>query len=75
VWRRSASVPKHLADTILTSRSALEGERKQVTVLLADVKGSMDLGEKIVSLSGRRLMAAALKLREVAYPSLYADAA
>ena len=28
-----------------------------------------------VSLSGRRIMAAALKLREVAYPSLYADAA
>jgi hypothetical protein len=47
VWRRSASVPKHLAETIVTSRSALEGERKQVTVLLADVKGSMDLGEKI----------------------------
>ncbi|MGH7818266.1 MAG: hypothetical protein ACREQ9_00685 [Candidatus Binatia bacterium] len=28
-----------------------------------------------VSLSGRRIMAAALKLREVAYPSLYAEAA
>src|SRR5215467_13256515 len=27
--------PKHLADKILTSRSALEGERKQVTVLFA----------------------------------------
>ncbi len=37
--------PKHLADKILTSRSALEGERKQVTVLFADVKGSMDLAE------------------------------
>ena len=37
--------PKHLADKILTSRSALEGERKQVTVLCADVKGSMDLAE------------------------------
>jgi hypothetical protein len=35
--------PKHLAEKILTSRSALEGERKQVTVLFADVKGSMDL--------------------------------
>src|SRR5262252_4321717 len=34
--------PKHLAEKILTSRSALEGERKQVTVLFADVKGSMD---------------------------------
>jgi len=35
--------PKHLAEKILTSRSALEGERKQVTVLFADVKGSMEL--------------------------------
>jgi hypothetical protein len=39
--------PKHLAEKILTSRSALEGERKQVTVLFADVKGSMDLGEQV----------------------------
>jgi class 3 adenylate cyclase/tetratricopeptide (TPR) repeat protein len=37
--------PKHLADRILQSRSALEGERKQVTVLFADVKGSMALAE------------------------------
>jgi class 3 adenylate cyclase/tetratricopeptide (TPR) repeat protein len=35
--------PKHLADKILTTRSALEGERKQVTVLFADIKGSMEL--------------------------------
>ena len=35
--------PKHLAEKILTSRSTLEGERKQVTILLADVKGSMEL--------------------------------
>ena len=35
--------PKHLADTILQSKSALEGERKQVTVLFVDVKGSMTL--------------------------------
>ena len=28
--------PKHLAEKILTSKSALEGERKQVTVLFAD---------------------------------------
>src|SRR5262245_28258229 len=33
--------PKHLAERILTSKAALEGERKQVTVLFADVKGSM----------------------------------
>src|SRR5262249_42995980 len=39
--------PKHLADKILRSKSALEGERKQVTVLFADVKGSMDLAERM----------------------------
>jgi class 3 adenylate cyclase/tetratricopeptide (TPR) repeat protein len=35
--------PKHLAEKILTSKSALEGERKHVTVLFADMKGSMEL--------------------------------
>src|SRR5437762_2383764 len=35
--------PKHLAEKILVSKSALEGERKQVTVLFADLKGSMEL--------------------------------
>ena len=38
-----AYTPKHLAERILTSKSALEGERKQVTVLFADMKGSMEL--------------------------------
>ena len=35
--------PKHLAERIMTSKDALEGERKQVTVLFADLKGSMEL--------------------------------
>jgi class 3 adenylate cyclase len=35
--------PKHLAERILTSKAALKGERKQVTVLFADLKGSMEL--------------------------------
>ena len=35
--------PQHLAEKILTSRSALEGERKRVTVLFADLKSSMEL--------------------------------
>ena len=35
--------PKHLAEMILTSKAALEGERKQITVLFADLKGSMEL--------------------------------
>jgi len=38
-----AYTPPHLAEKILTSRSALAGERKQVTVLFADLKGSMEL--------------------------------
>ncbi len=39
--------PKHLADQILGVRGALEGERKQVTVLFADVKSSMELSEDL----------------------------
>jgi len=42
-----AYTPKHLADKILASKSALEGERKQVTVLFADVKGSLELAESV----------------------------
>ncbi len=39
--------PNHLAEKILRSRSALEGERKQVTVLFADIQRSMDLQETV----------------------------
>jgi class 3 adenylate cyclase len=42
-----AYTPRHLAEKILSSRTALEGERKQVTVLFADVKGSMELAESL----------------------------
>src|SRR6266851_1041483 len=35
--------PPYLVEKILTTRSALEGERKQVTVLFADLKGSTEL--------------------------------
>src|SRR5579883_3291940 len=35
--------PQHLVDKILTARTTLEGERKQVTVLFADIKGSMEV--------------------------------
>jgi class 3 adenylate cyclase len=38
-----AYIPGHLAEKILQSRTALEGERKQVTVLFADLKGSLEL--------------------------------
>src|SRR5262245_23650670 len=36
-----AYTPQHLAEKILSSKAAVEGERKQVTVLFADLKGSM----------------------------------
>jgi len=42
-----AYTPQHLVERILTSRSALEGERKQVTVLFADIAGSTDLSNRL----------------------------
>ena len=41
--RFASHTPKHRAEGILNSKAALEGERKQVTVLFADLKGSMEL--------------------------------
>ncbi|MEX2220443.1 MAG: hypothetical protein WEG40_01475 [Candidatus Rokuibacteriota bacterium] len=38
-----AYTPPHLAEKIRTARGTLEGERKQVTVLFADMKGSLEL--------------------------------
>ena len=35
--------PQHLIDKILTTKAALEGERKQVTILFADIKGSLEM--------------------------------
>ena len=42
-----AYTPRHLADRILTTRTALEGERKQVTVLFADIKNFTGIGEQL----------------------------
>jgi len=39
--------PKHLADKILAARTSMEGERKLVTVLFADVKGFTSISEKL----------------------------
>src|SRR5688572_26169524 len=48
--------PSYLAEKILTSRSALEGERKQVTVLFADIKGSTELIEDLDPEAAQRLL-------------------
>jgi class 3 adenylate cyclase/tetratricopeptide (TPR) repeat protein len=48
--------PKHLADRILTSKAALDGERKQVTVLFADLKGSMEFLAERDPEDARRLL-------------------
>lgn len=40
-------VPSHISEKAKASRAALEGERKQVTVLFCDVKGSMDIAEEL----------------------------
>jgi class 3 adenylate cyclase/tetratricopeptide (TPR) repeat protein len=42
-----AYTPRHLAEKILTSRSALEGERKQVTVLFCDLPNSTPLAARL----------------------------
>jgi DNA-directed RNA polymerase subunit RPC12/RpoP len=48
--------PKHLADKILTTRSTLEGERKLVTVMFADVAGFTALSEKLDPEDVHRIM-------------------
>src|SRR5215468_8758808 len=53
--------PKHLAEKILTSKSSLEGERKQVTVLFADMKGSMELLADRDPEEGRKLFDAVIE--------------
>jgi len=52
--------PAYLAEKILTSRAALEGERKQVTVLFADLKGSTELIEGLDPEEARTLLDPAL---------------
>src|SRR5258705_6173761 len=48
--------PRHLVDKILASKSALEGERKPVTVLFADVARSMELAERVDPEEWHRLL-------------------
>jgi predicted ATPase/class 3 adenylate cyclase len=48
--------PRHLLEKILASKSALEGERKPVTVLFADVARSMELAERVDPEEWHRLL-------------------
>jgi len=48
--------PRHLVEKILASKSALEGERKPVTVLFADVARSMELAERVDPEEWHRLL-------------------
>src|SRR5262245_62684247 len=57
-----AYTPKYLADRILTSKTALEGERKQVTVLFVDVSGFTSLSERLDPEDVHRLMTRAFEL-------------
>jgi class 3 adenylate cyclase/tetratricopeptide (TPR) repeat protein len=54
--------PPYLAEKILTSRRALEGERKQVTVLFADLKGNTELIRDLDPEAGQALLDTALHL-------------
>src|SRR5215212_10178775 len=64
--RASASperyTPKHLAEKILAGRDALQGERKQVTVLFADIKGSTELIQGLDAEPAQRLLDGAVKV-------------
>jgi class 3 adenylate cyclase len=55
-------LPKHLAEKILASRHLIEGERKQVTVLFADIKGSTSLVERLDPEEVRSLLDPALQI-------------
>jgi class 3 adenylate cyclase len=54
--------PKHLADKILNTRSALEGERKLVTVMFADVTGFTSLSEKLEPEEVHQIMEGCLRI-------------
>src|SRR5215470_3426967 len=55
-------VPKHLAEKILASRQSLEGERKQVTVLFADIRGSTSLLEGLDPEEAQKLIDPVLRV-------------
>jgi class 3 adenylate cyclase/tetratricopeptide (TPR) repeat protein len=57
-----AYTPRHLAEKILASRTSLEGERKQVTVLFADIVGSTELIRDLDAEDAQRLLDGATRV-------------
>ena len=57
-----ASIPRHLAEKILATRTALEDERKQLTVLFADVKGSTELIRDLDTEAAQALLDGAVRV-------------
>jgi class 3 adenylate cyclase/tetratricopeptide (TPR) repeat protein len=55
-------VPRHLAEKILASRQSLEGERKEVTVLFADIRGSTRLLEGLDPEEAQKLIDPVLRV-------------
>jgi len=51
-----AYTPRHLIEKILVTRGALQGERKQVTVLFADMVDSLQLAERLDAEEWHRLL-------------------
>ena len=58
---RQPPIPKHLAEKILAERHTLEGERKQVTILFADIKDSTRLVEGLDPEEAQKLLDPILK--------------
>jgi len=69
---RLVSIPPYLAEKILTSESALEGEHKQVTALFADLEGAMEYVEQtMVFLDGTRRRE---RFGELIFPAVFTPA-
>ncbi len=61
--------PQHLAEKILTSRSGLEGERKQVTVMFCDIKDSTEVIRDLDPETAQQLLDPAIHIMMEAVPS------
>jgi class 3 adenylate cyclase/tetratricopeptide (TPR) repeat protein len=59
---RALSTPTHLAEKILAGRSAMEGERRQVTVLFGDIAGFTAMSEKMDPEDVRKIVAGCFEL-------------